>query len=95
MEVLHQMLETILYSKQKVSALLAIIGKTYILLMNLISPDVPATYGFDAIVKLLDKHVSLKSLVIAKYFSFHKHDQKEGESISCVCGQIEKAFGTL
>ena len=57
------------------SALLALMGgKTYSLLRNLTSPDDPATKGFDAIVKLLDNHLSPKPLVIAERFRFHKRD---------------------
>ena len=52
---------------RKVPALLALMGgKPYSLLRNLTSPDDPATKGFDAIVKLLDNHLSPKPLVIAE-----------------------------
>ena len=67
---------------KKVLALLAVMGgKTYSLLRNLTSPEDPATKGFDALVKLLDNHLSPKLLVIAECFRFHKRDQKDGESI--------------
>ena len=67
---------------RKVPALLAMMGgKTYSLLRNLTSPDDPATKGFDAIVKLLDNHISRKPLVIAERFRFHKRDQNDEESI--------------
>ena len=54
----------------KVSFLLALMGgKTYSLLRNLTSLDDPATIGFDAIVKVLDNHLSPKPLVIAERFA--------------------------
>ena len=76
---------------RKVPALLALMGgKTYSLLRNLTSPDDPATKGFDAIVKLLDNHLSPKPLVIAERFRFHKRDQKEGESIPVYVAELRK-----
>ena len=76
---------------RKVPALLAMMGgKTYSLLRNLASPDDPATKGFDAIVKLLDNHISPKPLVIAERFRFHKRDQKDGESIPVYVAELRK-----
>ena len=76
---------------RKVPALLALMGgKTYSLLRNLTSPDDPATKGFDAIVKLLDNHLSPKPLVIAERFRFHKRDQKDGESIPVYVAELRK-----
>ena len=67
---------------RKVPALLAVIGgKTHSLLRNLTSPDDPATKRFDALVKLLDNHLSPKPLVIAERFRLHKRNQKDGKSI--------------
>ena len=54
------------------------------------SPDDPATKGFDAIVKLLDNHLSPKPLVIAERFRFHKRDQKDGESIPVYVAELRK-----
>ena len=76
---------------RKVPALLALMGgKTYSLLRNLTSPDDPASKGFDAIVKLLDNHLSPKPLVIAERFRFHKRDQKDGESIPVYVAELRK-----
>ena len=76
---------------RKVPALLALMGgKTYSLLRNLTSPDNPASIGFDAIVKLLDDHLSPKPLVIAERFRFHKRDQKDGESIPVYVAELRK-----
>ena len=76
---------------RKVPALLALMGgKTYSLLRNLTSPDDPASRGFDAIVKLLDDHLSPKPLVIAERFRFHKRDQKNGESIPVYVAELRK-----
>ena len=76
---------------RKVPTLLALMGgKTYSLLRNLTSPDDPATKGFDAIVKLLDNHLSPKPLVIAERFRFHKRDQKDGESIPVYVAELRK-----
>ena len=76
---------------RKVPALLALMGgKTYSLLRNLTSPDDPASRGFDAIVKLLDNHLSPKPLVIAERFRFHKRDQKDGESIPVYVAELRK-----
>ena len=76
---------------RKVPALLAMMGgKTYSLLRNLTSPDDPASREFDAIVKLLDNHLSPKPLVIAERFCFHKHDQKDSESIPVHVAELRK-----
>ena len=76
---------------KKVPALLAMVGgKTYSLLWNLMTPDDPATKGYDDIVKLLDNHLSPKPLVIAERFRFHKRDQKEGESIPVYVAELRK-----
>ena len=76
---------------RKVPALLALMGgKTYSLLRKLISPDDPASRGFDAIVNLLDDHLSPKPLVIAERFRFHKRDQKDGESVLVYVAKLRK-----
>ena len=76
---------------RKVPALLALMGgKTYSLLRNLTSPDDPASRGFDAIVKLLDDHLSPKPLVIAERFRFHKRDQKDSELIPVYVAELRK-----
>ena len=54
------------------------------------TPDDPATKGYDDIVKLLDNHLSPKPLVIAVRFRFHKHDQKEGVSIPVYEAELRK-----
>ena len=55
---------------RKVPALLAMMGgKTYSLLLNLTTPDDPATKSYADIVQLLDNHLSPKPLVIAERFS--------------------------
>ena len=74
---------------KKVPALLAMMGgKTYILLWNLMTPDDPATKGYDDIVKLLNNHLSPEPLVTADRFRFHKRDQKEGESIPVYVAEL-------
>ena len=74
---------------RKVPALLALMGgKTYCLLRNLTSPDDPVTKGFNAIVKLLNNHLSPKPLVIAERFRFHKRDQTDGESIPVYVAEL-------
>ena len=78
---------------RKVPALLAMMGrKTYSLLRNLTSPDDPATKGFDAIVKLLDNHLSPKPLVIAERFHFQKRDQKDGKLIPEYVVELRKLW---
>ena len=78
---------------RKVPALLALMGeKTYSLLWNVTSPYDPATKGFDAIVKLLDNHISPKPLVIAERFRLHKRDQKDGESILVYVAELRKLW---
>ena len=78
-------------NEKKVPALLAMMGgKTYSLLRNLTTPDDPATKGLDDIVKLLEKHLSPKPLVIAERFRFHKRDQHEGESVTVYVAELRK-----
>ena len=81
---------------KKVPALLAMMGgKTYSLLWNLMTPDDPATKGYDDIVKLLDNHLSPEPLVIADRFRFHKRDQKEGESIPVYVAELRSFRKTV
>ena len=54
------------------------------------TPDDPATKGYDGIVKSLDNHLSTKPLVIAERFRFHKRDQKEGESVPVYVAELRK-----
>ena len=81
---------------KKVPALQALMGgNTYSLLRNWTSPDDPATKGFDAIVELLDNHLSPKPLVIAERFRFHKRYQKDGESILVYVAELRKLSNTV
>ena len=76
---------------KKVPALLAMMGgKTCSPLRNLMTPDDPATKGYDDVVKLLDNHLSPKPLVIAERFRFHMRDQKEGKSIPVYVAELGK-----
>jgi hypothetical protein len=67
----------------KVASLLSLIGgKTYNFLRTLTSPTKPAEKSYQEIIKLLEDHLSPKTLSIAERFRFHKHKQLEGESIN-------------
>ena len=54
------------------------------------TPDDPATKGYDDIVKLLDNHLSPKPLVITECFRFHKRDQNGGEAIPVYVAELRK-----
>ena len=76
---------------KQVPALLAMLEeKAYSLLWNLMTPDDPATKGYDDIVNLYDNHLLPKPLVIAERFRFHRRDQNEGESISVYVAELRK-----
>lgn len=67
---------------KKVPCLLALVGpKSYQVLRDLASPDLPATKTFDELCTLLETHYNPKPLTIAERFRFHKRDQKVDESV--------------
>lgn len=68
---------------KKVPALLSLVGpKTYGVLRDLTSPNLPKDKTYDELCLLLNKHFNPEPLVIAERFRFHKREQKQGESIT-------------
>lgn len=68
---------------KKVPALLSLIGpKTYGVLRDLTSPNLPKEKTYEQLCELLSKHFNPEPLVIAERFRFHKRDQKQGESVT-------------
>ncbi|KAI2660950.1 hypothetical protein H4Q32_008647 [Labeo rohita] len=66
---------------KKVPVLLSVIGgKTYGLLRSLIAPDKPREKSFKQITDTLQQHFSLKPLIIAERFRFHRRSQEESKS---------------
>lgn len=63
---------------KRVAAMLSLMAnKTHGLLRNLSSPAKPSSLSFKDIVEMLQKHLSLKPLLIAERFRFHKRSQLE------------------
>ena len=68
---------------KKGPALLSLIGpKTYGVLRDLTSPNLPKEKTYKQLCELLSKHFNPEPLVIAERFRFHKRDQKQGESVT-------------
>lgn len=70
---------------------LSVIGpKTFNLLRSLLQPSKPGNKSFTESVNTLTKHFSLKPLVIAERFRFHKRNQEEGESVTMFVASLRK-----
>lgn len=70
---------------------LSVIGpKTFNLLRSLLQPSKPGNKSFTESVHTLTKHFSLKPLVIAERFRFHKRNQEEGESVIMFVASLRK-----
>lgn len=78
----------------KVAALSIICGKTYVLLKSLVPPAAPASKSYTELVQVLRDHLSLKPLVIAERFRFHKRNQKEGETVLEFIAEIKRIAET-
>ena len=67
----------------QVATLLTLIGgSTYSLLKDLVAPDPPADKMLKEIHDALTAHLSLKPLLIAERFRFHRRQQYDGESVA-------------
>ena len=68
---------------RKVATLLTVIGSpTFKLLQNLLAPAKPADKTYKELCAALEGHLSLKPLIIAERYRFHKRDQRSGEIIA-------------
>lgn len=54
------------------------------------TPSKPAEKSFKDIVGMLQHHLNLKPLVIAKRFRFHSHNQKKTESITEYMAELRR-----
>ena len=78
-------------ANKQVPIFLSIIGKRiYLLLRDLMSPDVPSEKQLDVIIDVLKKHFQPTPLVIAERFQFHKRDQKDGESVAEFVAELKR-----
>ena len=70
-------------AEKRVPVLLSVIGaKTYMLLRNLLTPDIPKHKSFAELSTLLKGHYEPKPIVIAERYHFHRRNQKSDESIA-------------
>ena len=68
---------------KRVPILLTSIGPmTYSLICDLAAPENPKTLTLPAIAQLLKDHFELKRLIIAERFTFHRQNQRPGETIA-------------
>ena len=58
--------------------------------MNLSAPAKPSSLSLKTIVETLQKHLSLKPLLIAERFRFHKRNQLEGGTTSTYIAELKK-----
>ncbi|XP_064482922.1 uncharacterized protein K02A2.6-like [Ornithodoros turicata] len=66
-----------------VDAFLSIVGgKTFELLKNLCSPELPASKTLDELLKVLRDHLSPRPSVIAERAKFHNRSQQENETMA-------------
>ena len=81
----------IINNAKKVAVLLTVIGgKAYVLLRNLLAPAKPAEKSFNVLVKIMKDHLKPKSLMIAKRFKFHWHNQHERETVTQYLTELRK-----
>ena len=68
---------------KRVSILLSSIGSmTYSLICDLAAPENPKTLTLPAIAQLLKDHFEPKRLIISEQFTFHRRNQRSGETIA-------------
>ena len=68
---------------KRVSILLSSIGSmTYSLICDLAAPENPKTLTLPAIAQLLKDHFEPKRLIISEQFTFHRRNQRPGETIA-------------
>ena len=66
--------------EKKAASLLTLIGgKMYALLKCSITPTKPTELSFKEIVDIMGKHLTLKLIIIAERYKFHKCNQEECE----------------
>ena len=68
--------------KQSAVFLSVIGGKTYVLLRNLVAPDLPQDKTLPDIISALHNHFEPKPLVIVQRFHFHRRNQLPNESVA-------------
>ena len=64
--------------------------KTYGILRNLMSPDLPKDKSLDQIIEALEKHYEPKRVVIAQRFHFHRRNQLPNESIADYVAELRR-----
>ncbi len=85
--------------KQATVFLSVIGGKTYSLLRNLLSPDLPQSQTLAQIIAALESHYEPKPIVIAERFHFHRRNQLPNESVAEYVAELRRLsthckFGT-
>lgn len=80
---------------KRVDVLLTVIGpKTYSLLRNLFSPDLPSSKSYAEICEKLKEHFNPKPLTIAQRFHFHRRNQLPGEKIVDYVAELRRMAAT-
>ena len=57
-------------------------GMTYSLICDLATPENPKTLTLPAIAQLLKEHFEPRRLIISEWFTFHRWNQRPGETIA-------------
>ncbi|XP_046384963.1 uncharacterized protein LOC124155289 [Ischnura elegans] len=77
--------------EKKVSTLLTVLGvKTYNLLKDLCTPEKPSSKSFEAIVKVLQEHLSPKPSFIVERYKFSQRNQHDYETVAEYLVQLKK-----
>ena len=69
-------------------------GKMYASLKSSTNPTKPTKMSFEDIVQVMGRHLTMKPLVIAERYKFHKCNQDEGQSIGEFLAKLQKLAET-
>jgi len=78
-----------------VAVFLSVIGrKTYSLLKNLTSPNLPKDTSFKALTDKLKEHFEPRKVIIAERFSFYRRNQGPSETIAAYVAELRRLAST-
>ena len=67
-------------------------GKTYSLLHNLVTPELPQSKPFEDIAEILKWHFEPQPIITAECFRFHLRDQAPGETIAQYVAELQRLW---
>lgn len=85
--------------ERRVEVFLTMIGnKAYTLLRHILTPEKPSTKEYQFLVDSMQAHLKPKTIVISERFTFHRRNQRPGETIAQYITELKRltehcAFG--